>query len=83
MNIINQKNWDDMEFEKEIRTWLTFLLSLVDIADVSANECFRQFFSGEYRCCVEHHKFIKKEVSFGSTVGISMKLNIPYRIYTT
>jgi hypothetical protein len=62
MNIKDQKNWDDMEFEKEIQNWLTFLLSLVDIADVSANKCFKQIFSGEYRCCVENHKFIKKEV---------------------
>ena len=63
MNIKDQKKWDNKEFHGEIQSWLTFLLSLVDVVNESANECLKHLFSGKYRCCVDYHKFLKKEVS--------------------
>ena len=71
MNIKDQKKWDETtEFKREVHDWLTFLLSLIDIVNVSANECLKHLFSGEYQCCVKNHTFLKKMVS--STKGTSV-----------
>ena len=71
MIIKDKKKWShSLEFDEEIRRWLTFVISLVDIVDASANECLKQLFS-EYQCCGKHHDFIRQEVSFESTILIN------------
>lgn len=47
----------------EIRLWLLFLSSLINVEQKVASNCYQLFFNREFECCIDHRQFIRKMVS--------------------
>ena len=65
MAIQEEKQWSDAEdeFNAEIKNWLQFLLLVSDLREKVAIDCYKLFFSEEFKWCMTYVDYIQHEVS--------------------
>ena len=65
IEIREEKQWyETLELGMEIKNWLMFFFSLIDLTQEHAARCLKELISGDYKCCVQNKEFLREKVSF-------------------